>query len=158
MKLRYNHYLCLLLGAMAIASCSDDTSDALSWEIGDGTKIDYPEDYFTGGQLGTTTNNSSTAYKQPSLAVENAGMVTAFNEGEYLSRKTSIPTPRVPSTAWARCTCALDATTATQATDMVRARMPIRPRRSAMATSSSSTTSRPTPTSARWLVCPRPRP
>ena len=55
MKLRYNHYLCLLLGAMAIASCSDDTSDALSWEIGDGTKIDYPEDYFTGGQLGTTT-------------------------------------------------------------------------------------------------------
>ena len=47
MKLRYNHYLCLLLGAMAIASCSDDTSDALSWEIGDGTKIDYPEDYFT---------------------------------------------------------------------------------------------------------------
>ena len=66
MKLRYNHYLCLLLGAMAIASCSDDTSDALSWEIGDGTKIDYPEDYFTGGQLGTTTNNSSTAYKQPS--------------------------------------------------------------------------------------------
>ena len=59
MKLRYNHYLCLLLGAMAIASCSDDTSDALSWEIGDGTKIDYPEDYFTGGQLGTTPNNSS---------------------------------------------------------------------------------------------------
>lgn len=87
MKLRYNHYLCLLLGAMAIASCSDDTSDALSWEIGDGTKIDYPEDYFTGGQLGTTTNNSSTAYKQPSLAVENAGMVTAFNEGEYLFEK-----------------------------------------------------------------------
>uniref|UniRef100_UPI0040264D92 di-heme oxidoredictase family protein n=1 Tax=Prevotella sp. TaxID=59823 RepID=UPI0040264D92 len=87
MKLRYNHYLCLLLGAMAIASCSDDTSDALSWEIGDGTKIDYPEDYFTGGQLGTTTNNSSTAYKQPSQAVENAGMVTAFNEGEYLFEK-----------------------------------------------------------------------
>lgn len=87
MKLKYNHYLCLLLGAMAIASCSDDTSDAFSWEIGDGSKIDYPEDYFTGGQLGTTTNNSSTAYKQPSLAVENAGMVTAFNEGEYLFEK-----------------------------------------------------------------------
>ena len=46
--------------------------------------IDYPEEYFAGGQLGTTTNNSSTAFKQPTASVENAGMVTAFNEGEYL--------------------------------------------------------------------------
>ena len=78
----------LLFVSMAMVSCSEDAADdALSWEIGEGTQIDYPEDYYAGGQLGTTTNNSSTAYKQPSLAVENAGMVTAFNEGEYLFEK-----------------------------------------------------------------------
>ena len=70
--------------ALLVMSCSDNVSEPLSWEIGDATTIEYPDDYFAGGQLGTTTNNSSTAFKQPSLAVENAGMVTAFNEGEYL--------------------------------------------------------------------------
>ena len=77
-------YLTAAMVALIAASCSDDADDKLSWEIGEGTQIEYPEDYFAGGQLGTTTNNSSTAFKQPSLAVENAGMVTAFNEGEYL--------------------------------------------------------------------------
>ena len=107
---------------LAIASCSDDTSDALSWEIGDGTKIDYPEDYFTGGQLGTTTNNSSTAYKQPSLAVENAGMVTAFNEGEYLFEKDFNTNTTGAFRGLGPVYVRLDATTATQATDMVRAK------------------------------------
>ena len=69
------------------SSCADDNTDVLSWDIGEGNAIDYPEDYYAGGKLGTTTNNSSTAYKQPTLAVENAGMVTAFNEGEYLFEK-----------------------------------------------------------------------
>ena len=77
-------YLPALLAAMTAVSCSDDTPEALSWNIGEGTELDYPEDYFTGGQLGTTANNSSTAFKQPTPAVENAAMVTAFNEGEYL--------------------------------------------------------------------------
>ena len=77
-------YLSVMMAAAMAASCSDETSQPLSWEIGEGTTIDYPEDYFAGGELGTTANNSSTAFKQPTLAVENAGMVTAFNEGEYL--------------------------------------------------------------------------
>ena len=77
-------YLAIAFGLLLASSCSDTVSEPLSWEIGEGTEIDYPEDYFAGGQLGTTSNNSSTAYKQPTLAVENAGMVTAFNEGEYL--------------------------------------------------------------------------
>ena len=74
------------LTVLALTSCSEDNTP-LSWEIGEGTQIDYPEDYYAGGKLGTTANNSSTAYKQPTLAVENAGMVTAFNEGEYLFEK-----------------------------------------------------------------------
>lgn len=73
-----------ITAALVVASCSEDTDENLSWEIGEGVEIDYPEDYFSGGQLGTTTNNASTAFKQPTAAVENAGMVTAFNEGEYL--------------------------------------------------------------------------
>ena len=77
----------MMMAVMGMASCSDDNANDKSWNIGDATEIDYPEDYFTGGQLGTTTNNSSTAYKQPSLAVENAGMATAFNEGEYFFEK-----------------------------------------------------------------------
>ena len=77
-------YLPALLAAMTAVSCSDDTTEALSWNIGEGTELDYPADYFTGGPLGTTANNSSTAFKQPTPAVENAAMVTAVNEGEYL--------------------------------------------------------------------------
>ena len=76
-----------ITAGVLFSSCSDDTTDVLSWDIGEGSAIDYPEDYYAGGKLGTTTNNSSTAYKQPTLAVENAGMVTAFNEGEYLFEK-----------------------------------------------------------------------
>ena len=79
----------MLLGSIIIAGCSDndDTSDITSWEIGDPSAADYPEDYYAGGRLGTTTVNTATAFEQPSKAVENAGMMTAFNEGEYLFEK-----------------------------------------------------------------------
>lgn len=88
MKTHYLYYAGMLMSwALLASSCSDEENEPLSWEIGEGTEIDYPEDYYAGGKLGTTTNNSSTAYKQPTLAVENAGMVTAFNEGEYLFEK-----------------------------------------------------------------------
>ena len=82
--MKTSHLTAAVMTALLATSCNDETSNPLSWEIGDGTAIEYPEDFFAGGQLGTTTNNSSTAFKQPTLAVENAGMVTAFNEGEYL--------------------------------------------------------------------------
>ena len=78
---------CMMMAPVVLSSCSEEDEGPLSWDIGEGTAIDYPEDYYAGGKLGTTTNNSSTAYKQPTLAVENAGMVTAFNEGEYLFEK-----------------------------------------------------------------------
>ena len=81
---RITSTLLAVCAAALLASCSDDVSESLSWEIGEGTTLDYPEDYFAGGRLGTTSNNSSVAFKQPTPAVESAGMVTAFNEGEYL--------------------------------------------------------------------------
>ncbi len=84
MQMKKSRMLLAVCAAALLASCSDDVSESLSWEIGEGTTLDYPEDYFAGGRLGTTSNNSSVAFKQPTPAVESAGMVTAFNEGEYL--------------------------------------------------------------------------
>lgn len=90
MKRIYNHTL-ILFAAFATLSCSESNSNEESkeesWEIGAGTKPEYPEDYYAGGLLGTTSVNASTAYKQPSAAVEQAGLMTEFNEGEYLFEK-----------------------------------------------------------------------
>ena len=86
---RLSIYGFALLGALITAGCSDsdDAVEATTWEIGDPTSTDYPEDYYAGGLLGTTSVNSASAYEQPTKAVENAGMQTSFNEGEYLFEK-----------------------------------------------------------------------
>ena len=77
---------CVLVGSIITVGCSD--SDApVSWDIGDPTETTYPEDYYAGGKLGTTSVNTATAYEQPTKAVVDAGMMTAFNEGEYLFEK-----------------------------------------------------------------------
>ena len=67
----------VLMGSFITAGCTsgDDTINPTTWEIGDPTNTDYPEDYYAGG------------LEQPTKAVENAGMMTAFNEGEYLFEK-----------------------------------------------------------------------
>ena len=77
----------IFFAALVFASCSDDEKQPLSWDIGEPTATEYPEDYYAGGLLGTTAENSSTAFKQPTKAVVNEGMMTAFNEGEYLFEK-----------------------------------------------------------------------
>ena len=79
----------MLFGTLITVGCSgsDDTVNPTTWEIGDPTVTDYPEDYYAGGLLGTTAVNTATAFEQPSKAVENANMMMAFNEGEYLFEK-----------------------------------------------------------------------
>ena len=79
----------ILLGTLITAGCSgsDETVNPTTWEIGEPTTTDYPEEYYAGGLLGTTSVNTATAFEQPTKAVENAGMMTAFNEGEYLFEK-----------------------------------------------------------------------
>ncbi len=77
-----------LMGLIVTTGCSSTDGDSpTTWDIGDPTPTDYPEDYYAGGQLGTTAVNTSTAFEQPTKAVENAGMMTAFNEGEYMFEK-----------------------------------------------------------------------
>jgi hypothetical protein len=78
----------VLMGSTIIVGCtSDDDVAVKSWDIGDPTETEYPEDYYAGGLLGTTSVNTATAYEQPTKAVENANMEMAFNEGEYLFEK-----------------------------------------------------------------------
>lgn len=80
----------VLMGATITVGCSSGSDEAVSpvsWEIGDPTNTDYPEDYYAGGLLGTTSVNTSSAFEQPTKAVENLGMMTAFSEGEYLFEK-----------------------------------------------------------------------
>ena len=78
----------VLLGSFTLVSCLDEEEPKPeTWDIGDPTATNYPEDYYAGGLLGTTAVNTATAYEQPTKAVETAGMMTAFNEGEYLFEK-----------------------------------------------------------------------
>ncbi len=46
------------------------------------------EETYAGGELGTTFNSSQSAYEDPTPAVENAGMVSAFKYGEYFFERT----------------------------------------------------------------------
>ena len=75
--------------AFLISSCADDEGPAklTTWDIGNPETMEYAEDYYAGGLLGTTSVNSATAFKQPTKVVEYDGMMTAFNEGEYLFEK-----------------------------------------------------------------------
>ncbi len=78
----------VLMGSAITTGCStSDGDNPVSWEIGDPEITEYPEDYYAGGLLGTTSVNTASAYEQPTKAVENANMMTAFSEGEYLFEK-----------------------------------------------------------------------
>ena len=75
----------LLLLPLAFAACSDNEN--LDLDLGDNTIKDMPEDYYTGGELGTVFDQSSLAFKQPAPAVEKGGLGQAFNNGEYFFDK-----------------------------------------------------------------------
>lgn len=53
-------------------------------DIGEGQKTEYSEEYYAGGQLGTTFNTTAYAYRQPTPATEMAGMSMEFQNGETL--------------------------------------------------------------------------
>ena len=43
---------------------------------------------YAGGELGTTFNNSASAYEDPTPATENAGMTDKFKYGEYFFERS----------------------------------------------------------------------
>ncbi len=75
----------LALAAM-LASCSDDNSSFTGdiIDLGPGSTTEKSEDYYAGGQLGTTTLVNAYAYQQPTPAVALANMQMEFQNGETL--------------------------------------------------------------------------
>ncbi len=69
----------LAMAAMlALTSCSDNNSDIPT------PSGNLPDEYYTGGKLGTTFNTTASAYEQFTASVENQGLVASFKRGERI--------------------------------------------------------------------------
>ena len=68
---------------MALTACSEENI------IPDAPEVDpaVAEQFYSGGQLGTSFITSSKAYEQPTPAINNSGMFQSFNRGEKLFEK-----------------------------------------------------------------------
>ena len=73
-------FLLLAIAAIALVGCKPEGG-------GEEPKTDLPDWYYTAGKLGTTTNTSSMAFRQPTPAVDNAGMGQAFAQGDNIAEK-----------------------------------------------------------------------
>lgn len=67
------------LAVLLLQSCADNATN----EEGGVTPV-YAEDYYTGGELGTTFNTTASAYEQFTPAVEKQGLVASFKRGERI--------------------------------------------------------------------------
>ena len=76
-KLLYS--LLTLTTILGLASCSDDNTGTPP-----GPDSETPAEYYAGGKLGTTFNNTSSAYEQFTAAVEEQGLVASFKRGERI--------------------------------------------------------------------------
>lgn len=74
----------LLCGSLA--ACSDDETGTDNPAGGD-SETKLPEWYYTGGELGTSTDVTSVAFEQPTPAVDQGGFTASFNRGEQLFEK-----------------------------------------------------------------------
>lgn len=72
-----------LIGAMTLLSCSDDDKITDTPPAANA----LPEWYYAGGELGTAFLTTANAYEQPTPAVEDAGMMQSFLNGEALFEK-----------------------------------------------------------------------
>ena len=70
----------LLAGLYLLTACSDEDKTASSEDV---PATFDPEEVYAGGKLGTTFNNSKSAFEQPSPAVEEQGFAHEFQMGEY---------------------------------------------------------------------------
>ena len=76
----------ILMAVMALATASfigckpDEETPQLPEELA--------EETYAGGRLGTTFNQSASAFEDPTPAVEQAGMVNAFKYGEFFFEHT----------------------------------------------------------------------
>lgn len=82
MSKRYINILLPLLALTVLTACDNETSP-----ISPDLDPAIAEQYYTGGQLGTSFITSSKAFEQPTPAVEQGGLFLAFNRGEKLFEK-----------------------------------------------------------------------
>lgn len=76
----------ILGAALGLTACSDD--DVKGDNPSPETPDELPDWYYTGGELGTTSNSTSTAFEDPTAVVEaDATMNAAFNRGEQFFEK-----------------------------------------------------------------------
>ncbi|QUB48088.1 hypothetical protein J5A66_04770 [Prevotella sp. oral taxon 475] len=109
----------LLFGGMALAmlsvSCSkDDDIEVLDQDdykyVGQAVGNFSADEWYPGGELGTTQNTGSTCYQDNTPAIEKADLDNAFNKGEYMFEHYFTefsPTPilRGLGPAYVRSTC-----------------------------------------------------
>lgn len=96
-------YTCLFIGVMALAmtSCKDDNpgpddyipSDDYTY-VGKAVGNFTADEWYPGGELGTTDNVSSGCYEDETPAVSNQGLMDEFNLGEmFFERNVTLNTP-----------------------------------------------------------------
>ena len=74
-------FLFMALATVALVACKPGGGG------GEEPQTDLPDWYYTGGKLGTTTNLTSMTFRQPTPATENAGLGTAFAQGDQIAEK-----------------------------------------------------------------------
>jgi CxxC motif-containing protein (DUF1111 family) len=76
-------FILALAGTFLLPACEEDKNRSNGSD-----PAEHPEDYYTGGLLGTTEiNDQATAYEQPAPAVEQSGMMADFKFGEAFFEK-----------------------------------------------------------------------
>ena len=73
-----------VLAALTLAGLASCNHDVIEPEVPESVA----EETYAGGKLGTTFNQSASAFEDPTPAVENAGMVNAFKYGEFFFEHT----------------------------------------------------------------------
>ena len=79
-------FLFLALATVALVACKPNDGG------GQEPQPSLPDWYYTGGELGTTTNTSSMTFRQPTPATENAGLGTLFAQGDQIAEKPFVST------------------------------------------------------------------
>ena len=88
-KLFKIHWLAALCGLtmLSLTACNDDDNpENKSPEVNPDINVNV--ETYAGGELGTTFNNSASAYEDPTPATENAGMSDKFKYGEYFFERS----------------------------------------------------------------------
>lgn len=80
-------YIPLFAAALIAGGCSEEDLPQKPDDSGQGERPDW---YYTGGELGTSFVTTSSAFEQPSKAVENGGFMASFKRGEQLFEKNYV--------------------------------------------------------------------